>query len=476
MRTVGAALVSWVLALAGAASAARSEPSPAPAVTAPAGATLGDLFHCLERSLPGVVVADSSAVPATLGAALKEEPLERALARISVDFDRCWLRRGSVLALQRRYADPDEDPGLEIEELRQAADDLYGLIRPFYAGPLDIRYTLAQNEFAASLTPEQQHLLAHGGLPLAALPRAQREAWLAVNNAKAFAADAHDFRRLALCLSQFSRLSARDSSPAGFRLHSIALGYADPLGPGGRGALGIPVPRINLRARSRVPEGQTLNAVATRWPPALRTAWEIPAAELELQTLAQKLAADGGPTLEYPAYAAHRKFWVYSRGAPRGEVLAALGLLWGWELAPHGERFFLGRPHPRPAQGPVDLEIRLLAGLPPATRHMLDGMKEGALDRVARQMDLVLRDAERKIGPDWKQVELSQLSPESRQRLANVGAMMAWNRWYSSPFRGKEVPAWITHPERGVLHLSGPITPTTHPMLTFEAADDNGQR
>ncbi|HEU4753384.1 MAG TPA: hypothetical protein VFU47_09780, partial [Armatimonadota bacterium] len=219
-----------------------------------------------------------------------------------------------------------------------------------------------------------------------------------------------------------------------------------------------------------------LAAAELRWPAALRPAWKLPAAELDLATLARKLAAEGGPKLEYPAYAAHRRFWVYSREATRGEVLEALGLLWGWELTPRGERFLFGRPHPRPANGPMDLEARLLAGLPPATRHMLDATRERAFDRMGRQLELVFQEAGRKFGPDWKQVEVSRLSPENQQRLANIALVACLSRWYSSPFRGKEIPAWITHPERGVLHLSGPITPTTHPMLTFEATDDNGRR
>jgi hypothetical protein len=367
-------------------------------VTLQKGADLESVVRGLERAFPGVVVADVSGVHSRLTSDLVEVPLDDALNKISRDFDRYCMTRGNTLVLQRRFSNPDDGPGTELDELRQAVADMYNLIRPFSPGPLDIRYIQDQNEFAASLTPEQQQIAMRDGLPLTQLPKAQRAAWMKINAAKAFSLPAHELRNAAQALAAWERAQLVDVMQLGEPRVQLAVKYPDPEQPDGVGAVIQSVPRFNLRPRNVISE--TLNLAVPSVPPprALRSTWALPAQQLTLAALAKKMQDEGAIKLKVPEYAIGREFWIASRRGTRSEVLSALCDLWGWELTASGDGYRIGRGRFQAAKDPIDLQRKLRAAVPPPLWHMIRALDEGANDRLARDMEALLQDAARKGG------------------------------------------------------------------------------
>src|SRR5205807_1765255 len=125
-------LAGLAVMLAAAAAAGQKPPpgGPPPDVSAHRGADLRAAVAALNAAAPGAVAADATAVARSLERELAREPLRDALQQVSLDFDRFWVRRGRSLVLQRRYSEAAESPGLEVEELRAVARDLWRLVAP----------------------------------------------------------------------------------------------------------------------------------------------------------------------------------------------------------------------------------------------------------------------------------------------------------------------------------------------------------
>jgi hypothetical protein len=427
-----------------------------------------------------VVVADVSTIRRTLREPLQEVPLDQALGRISLDFDRFVLRRGKTLVLQRRYSDPDEDAGLEIAELRAAAVDMDRLIQPFApqlrAGPETIG---AMDAFIAALTPEQEQRMLGGGLPFRELSARQQEMWLELNADQAYGTAVMELRRARLCFTQWERATLEDIASKSFPRRFLIVTFADPAGVEGKDGIAIQTPGlgppVNVRGRQPRSEGVELPPAGEKPPARLRARWPLPVQQMDLETLAQKLREDGGPKLEIPTYARARTVWIVSNGGTRAEVLAALADLWGWELSPTRSGYALGRPRLAPARDAADLRLKLRRAVPPALRHMIVALLgESANERWARQMSLLVEGAHRVAGREWKRFPVTQLDEVSQRRLANEAALRTFGSWYSSYGVQAQPDVWLTNPERGIFKLSGPLGPGRHPRILFLVKDDRG--
>src|SRR4030095_7870135 len=148
--------------------------------------------------------------------------------------------------------------------------------------------------------------------------------------------------------------------------------------------------------------------------------------------LAASLAEAGAPTRALHQYARERRLWVYSAGASRGDVLAAVGRLWGWTLSSTRGRLRLGRPAFAPATDPVDLHQKMQAALPPGLRPMISAVQnEAATDPWGQQMDRILEAVEHVGGKDWREVRVENLDETAQRRLANQVARTQAARWFT---------------------------------------------
>lgn len=448
-----------------------------PRISARRSAPLAEVVKALEQAKGGVLAADVSTVDARLQAPLNDVPMTDAWARISKELDRCWVVRGSALVLQRRYSDPEEDPGAEMEELRRATEELYWLVQPFSPRLRGIQYLYAKEAFLDSLTAEQQQAMIRPGLPVAGLPPAQRAAWLDINSHQVYGNTLEEIGRAALCLREWSAANAKEVPNQYGRRSQVAVFFPDVTHADRQDAVDVIFPQkgIGVRPRSSRAESAELPVTAVKPPAALRESWTLTAEELDLAGFAKRFAENGGPEITFPDYAKGRKFWLYSAGGTRAEVLSALADLWGWEVTPRRGGYRLDRPVVSAARDAADLREKMLRLIPPATRHMMDAIDEGATERWGRQMEYVAEDAVTVAGPQWEAFRPTQLQAENQRRLANTVVWLKLHAGLRGWLDRPAVAAWAAHPELGVLHLTGPITPGAHPLLEVRVPREDGK-
>lgn len=453
----------------------------APQVSLPEHATLQEAVRSLQQAGFRVVAADLSAVrpEPVLRNAADAVPLEDALRVVSMTYDRCWLVRGRSLALQRRYSNPEEDPGLEMGELRQATADIYGLIAPYTPDTDGIGDIRAHNAFVASINGGQQQRMLGEGLSFRDLSPAQQAAWLKINHYHAFSDGARELYRAERFMALWGQVTVEDLPLNGRSHFQLACYFPDAARPGGRNSRVFKVALgagATAQRRRNSPEGMELPAIAA--PGSLRQAWSLPVQQIDLGSLIQKLQDTGGPKVEYPTYARQRTFWIGSKGGTRADVLLALADMWGWELAPTEHGYFLGRPHLSPAKDVVELYAKLRHALPPTVRHLIAARSENAWARDARQGELLLEGVSRAVGKDWSRFPPTQLDPDNQRRLANLVVRDELSDWYAVRGRTERPPAWLTSPEQGVFRLRGPLGPDLHPQLDFmmEYQGPDGQK
>jgi len=476
MVAMRSCLVPLLLTLGTAGGAAfGGESGSAPAVALRKGVPIREALGALAGPVR-VVAADVSAVDPKTRHDVSGS-LEESLRQISLDYDRyCILRGTTTLALQRRFADPEEEPGLEMEELRLTTEEMYRLIRPFTprlrAGP---ETNQAHDVFAASITGAQEARMRSGGLPYRELTPEQQGLWSDITAQVAYDETEREIRRLSLLMGSWRELSMEEFLSPGGRLTQTIYRFPDPAASQGRDAVQINIARADRRVpRVSQPEVETRPPVESQ-PDGLRTVWRLPLAQTDLASVAKRWAEAGGPPLQIPDYAKKRRLWIASNGT-RGEVLGALADLWGWSVSRTRDGFRLGRPRLAPARDPFDLHRKLRAAVPPALVHMVGPPSQAGTDRPSVQMESVFAAAERVAGPDWKHVNVNRLDQESQDRLANQLVRSQIRKWWGtrSPADGPN-PAFVSL-ERGVLALNGPLGPGLHPTLTFWALDAKGRR
>ena len=466
-RSVKTILVLTTLAgvLARVALAQQGVETARPKVSVASGAGLKETVEALARATGGVAVAESARQKRKLVGRIQEAPLDEALRKVADDLDRFWVVRGTAVSLQLRYSDPDEGPGVEFEEVKAAAKDLdrlIGAVAPKFPG---VSYTVAKEQFVASITPEQQRRMIDGGLPLAELPRAQRDAFLRISLSHAYDDTARELRRAALCLGNWERVRVEfGQSKVGNRW--LSCRFPDREADTGVNGVMVRIPGAMRRTSYPRSEGLELPVLAERATRGLRPVWKLPPQEMDLASLAVALRKAGGPRLETPEYAAARKFWVCSVGATRRDVLTAVADMWGWELTLTRKGYRLARPRLRLAKGAVELHQRMRQAVPPAIWHSVVAVQRyHDTARWGRQMDLLLADAERVAGKNWRRLSPAKLSDENQRRLANLVLRGQVGAWYFGGGGRRGPRPYIVAPQQAVLHLSGPLGPDEHPLL-----------
>ena len=423
-----------------------------------------------------VLAADVEPVPATLAREVEGQPLREALARVSVDFDRCCLRRGEALTLQSRFSLPHHESYLRREELAEVLTDLERLFRPI-AGALDIRdQQPALDRFFAGMTPEQfRQAQSPQGLPLTALREEQRKLWLQINTCFAYADELMQLRRGMQCLANWKRASGRDGSPNLHPRRSFNFHFPNPFEPEWDGGIRLGFATVNIQPRTLRPEILEGPALPTgQVPGRLRARWDLPLRVYRMSELAAAFEAETGLRLLIPAYARDRAAWVGSRGGSRGTVLDALALLWGWRVTPTAGGYRLDRPQFAFTERIPELHTRLREAIPPALWHLYAAGREGSNERRAHQGALLLKALDEQFGKGWRTFESAKLDAKTQQRLAE---WIATQQVSGLCFRvaSPAVPGWLSNPERGRFILDGELGPNRHPMFWFRAPDDQGK-
>lgn len=126
----------------------------------------------LKAALPDVKLADLSGEAA---------PLSVVVEKLAAAYDYDAERRGNLFLLRKRYTDPNDLPGVTLEESALAVRDVLTILsrhNPRVPEKALGKPTPLLKVFMASLTPEQLRLMneSQGGLPVASLsPRLQAE-------------------------------------------------------------------------------------------------------------------------------------------------------------------------------------------------------------------------------------------------------------------------------------------------------------
>lgn len=478
MQRAFLALFSVSFFLAGSLAAAPSGAAGLPAVSLRRGADLEATLRACEPALPAVVVAESSPGAARIREPLKDVPVETALKRISLDLDRCCLLRPRSLALQLRYGQPDAGRGPEWGELRQTVEDLEGLVQPFYPRLRDLGpVTRAHNAFGRSLTTAQAEKMQSGGLPLAALAPEQQRLFLEINTSHAYEDLRVKMHYVSVIMRNWKEGRIEHLTTRGMREEGMYLFVPNPEPTKLYGASRIPVRFADPQPWQGPPEVFSLPDPKLKSPASLRPEWTLPLQELDLETFARELRASGGPELEIEPFARQRRFWIASRAGTRGEILLALGDLWGWNLFPTSKGYRLGRARRPQAGNPRELIRQIRATVPPSLRYLLRSVRERYQNaRLQRQGAAIDREAEQLAGPGWMRLPVTRLSEVGQEALAQVAVIMNLNDWMHSYAWEEEPLPWFTHPEKGILKLSGPLGPGRHPILMFDTFYEEGPR
>lgn len=469
MRLLLLAMLAGVGLACAAAPARPADPSPP--VSIPRASELEEVLTALQDTIDGVVVADTGTARRSLSRSLSEAQLLRALEQVSLDFDRYWIRRGTTLVLQSRLRDAEDDPFLEVEELRRAAKDWAALVAPFAPRLLGLEAINLKSAFLDSLGPEQSRQAQNGGLPIAQLAPAQRQALLKINAQHSWDDADRELNRARLCFEGWDRLNLVALHP-GEAVTQIEL----PLAGMGGDSVSIAFARTGaLRPAPPRAEGAELPVLPGKPPADLEPVWRIPTRKTTLATLAHDLSRQGGPELEVPDYAGARTLWISSTRARRWDVLRAICDLWNWELTGKDGKYRLGRPLFTAARGVPDLYEKMRRAAPPVVWHQARALQlESATERLGRDMEVVLSEIERREGAKWHQVRVASLSPRAQLHLANVVAWRQYATWIRTHGRWDQPQPYTTAPERCLFGLSGPLGPGRHPFAQIAGQDEAG--
>lgn len=444
-----------------------------PKVSLARGANLDQTVSAVATATRGVVVADAGSPRRTLQQDLAEASLSQALDRVSRDFDCYWVRRGNALALQDRLLEPDDQPFLEIEELRRAADDWAKLMRPFAVRVPPLELIELQSSFLQSLSPEQLKQAQSAGVPISSLPRLQKDALLRINAQHAWDDADRELNRLRIAFENWDRISVVNKHP-NEPVRELAL----PLPTADGDLLVIPYVRPERRRlASPKPEGLSYPSFAGKLPDNLSQVFRIPTQTVTLGELLEQLGIAGDIEVEAPDYALGRKLRVCSVNSNRLEVLSAICDLWGWVLTSKGGKYRLSQPISSRGTGALELHRNMYLVTPPSLIHQARAFcpPDSATAHMGRDLEETLREIEMRNGPGWDKVRVATLSLDGQRRLANVMAWWQYYGWFSRHGRYDKPPSWIVAPEKGLFQLLGDMGPNKHPLARIVVEDEHGK-
>lgn len=241
---------------------------------------------------------------------------------------------------------------------------------------------------------------------------------------------------------------------------------------GGRGGITISLARDT--GVSPRPRPERTDLPPEELPARLKAGLSLPPGEYTLADLAERLSASK-VVVRFPSYAANRKVVAFSHDGKLGEILSGLCVLYGWTATPTRSGYQVGLPRFDPAKDAQDLHLKLQRMVPPAVRYQVRILSQGEYGRSGHQWAAIIQEAEHLGGKEWKSLPLSRFSTLGRARMANDVASHQIHYWTTAMGNRDTPPAWIHHPELGVLRLSGPVGPGLHPSIRFEVPAPNGR-
>lgn len=148
-------------------TAASSEaPGPAVSLTRTQAANFQDALMALAEQGRMAIVAEGVPLHSTLPKDKAPDiaggvPLGQAISRVADAYDYAVERQDHVLILKKRYTDPEDLPGVTLDECRQSLDAVVRVLDAFnphlkLPGPIDV--VLVQ-DFTNTLTPEQEQAM-----------------------------------------------------------------------------------------------------------------------------------------------------------------------------------------------------------------------------------------------------------------------------------------------------------------------------
>jgi hypothetical protein len=481
----------WILFVTlavAAATAAQERERPEPVISLPEGATLQETLAAVQRETGGSVLGEIYALERELETPVNA-PLTEALEAISTQMALHVVRRPGSLVFLRRYYDGRELPGLELEEIRgitETAARLVASLAPPAEGPEPIFW---KRDFYRSLNAEQRTALQDGGLPFQALAEQQQQRWLRINNYYGYESLERELQHAAQMYRGWdrSRLAWLSRAVQGGGM-STRFYFEFPragLNPS-PGLVSLPPVAQLLEKELRLSRpalgasSEERPALEERWPVNLRRAAPLVSGEIELAGLLKAATDAGAPEVQAAEHTHGRRLLAYTSGARLEDVLTGLIDLYGWELRPaRGTRYTLGRPRPAPAQNAFDLHLKLRALLPPSLHLMWQDESSNLGGRALRfrhHYPAIMAEIDREQGEPWTALKVTELKPETQQRLANL---LFDEQCYGTLFsiiNRPEPHHWLAFPERGYLRLEGEDTGAgSNPLLRFVVERPDGK-
>jgi hypothetical protein len=446
-------------------------------------ASLEEALEALQKASGGAVVAQIPTVERQHPERLIEVPASVAAEEISNWYHLYEMRRPGSSAFQRRYGDPREEPGIEVEEARECFADLARLVEPFMPWPNDRTITTDRRDFYRSLSREQTTAMQESGLAFGELRPEQRELWMKINTRQAYLGVNTGFASAASAFSAWKR--------AGLGYHTRPVQQSG----------GVVAPRTSLAYVYPSPEeAGRLTAFSLSEPmgdpprldPFLAPAGEIHPARAGLPAaFTVTLELSGGPTvlrelvaelekvterqIDIPSYAGERRLFAYVSGATAQEVIGALEDLYGWRLR-HQEarRYSLGRPRTPAGENHLDLHRKMRAALPPVGKRLLAETQTVTIpERYRRTVEELMADCTKYFGRGWDPVSPDKLSPRAQDLLSDLLFERMLLRAASSFLASENPQWWLIAPEQGYFTLEG--DPAGKPLVQFHVRRPDGE-
>ena len=164
-------------------------------------------------------------------------------------------------------------------------------------------------------------------------------------------------------------------------------------------------------------------------------------------------------TIEIPAWARAREYYLFAGGHSGDEVLQAIAAANGWQIrAVSRDRFRLVRPLAVPPQDGWDMGRQVRGLLPPRVRLLASDIRDhaaGNAERVRFEVERAAITAEvNRAAPEYKNIPLRALSSEWQRRIENFvfpNELFCVRQFLIRP----DPPGWLVRPETGLFHLRG---------------------
>jgi hypothetical protein len=448
------------------------------------GASLADYLRTVSAASGLLTVAERPSAEKTLGSSVSSASLPGALDRLCAAYHLECRWTDNRVVLIRRYVDPREEHGIEVEALQTVASDVHQLVKQVSRYPLDSSRITNKIDFISSLSARQSaEMSTESGLRYDELRADQSALWNKINVTKAFGDLEQKWSTADTILTNWSgcRLS-RSPDPKGRGAVLLSFTFPDERSKEGSS-------RLTFRIRNRHRAPTLPSGPAADLPPSgSRGSASRPAPRvfhrsisglgqlLTLKALVQELEHATGQEIELPPYARSRQVYLYPATAQASDVVMALEDLYGWKLSEVGAgKYRLGSEVP---ESPVDSNSffpTAYAAIPPQLHSWWrQETNRNAFQRDSAQWVSILSHVEERLGADWQSVKVSDLDDPTQRRLAAL-ILDRLVKQTSMPYLQRtDAPQWLATPERGAFKLVQDTGPRKSPLLEFSAVRPRG--